>query len=139
LLITMIVAATIIVMSKADIAQKHADERAEWEKRGIGGVITALNSASNEITIAVNGARPIVIGFAPGAVLRRYAQNSVKFSDARPSRFEDLQIGDQVKALGTAGEDRSRFTAEELVSGSFRTIAATVVALDPGRSTILVA
>lgn len=134
------VAATILVMSKADIAKKHAAERAEWERRGVSGVITALNAAFTEITInapTISGARPMVIKFERGAVLRRYAADSVKFSDARASRFEDLKIGDQVRVLGKANEDRSRFTAEELVSGSFRTIAASVVELDTAKSTIL--
>jgi hypothetical protein len=138
---TSFVATTILIMSKADIAKKQAAERAEWERRGVAGVITALNPSSTEITInapANAGTKPIVIALSPGAVLRRYAPNSVKFSDARPSRFEELHVGDQIRALGTVNEDRSRFTAEELVSGSFRTIAATVVELDAAKSTMLV-
>jgi hypothetical protein len=137
---TLFAATSIIVMSKGDLAKKHAAERAEWEKRGAGGVISALNPATKEITINVStaGARPLVIAFAPGATLRRYAANSVKFSDAQPSRFEELKVGDQVKALGTASEDRSRFTAEELVAGAFRTIAATVVSTDPAQGNIVI-
>src|SRR5262245_42117420 len=134
-------ATSIIVISKADLARKHAAERAEWEKRGVGGVITALDLAAKEITITVPttaGAKPMVIAFAPGAALRRYAPDSVKFSDARPSRFEELKIGDQVRALGTGNEDRSRYKAEELVSGSFRAIAAVIVSHDAAENTILV-
>src|SRR5262245_26576268 len=133
-------AASIIAMSKGDIARKHAAERAEWEKRGVGGVITALDPAAKEITITAPttaGAKPMVIAFAPAAALRRYAPNSVKFSDARPSRFEELKVGDQVKALGTANETRSRYTAEELVAGSFRVIAATVVSIDSAKNTFV--
>ena len=128
-------------MSKGDLARKHAAERAEWEKRGVGGVITALDPAAREITIKLStmaGAKPMVIAFAPGAALRRYAPNSVKFSDARPSRFEELKIDDQVRALGTGNEDRSRYTAEELVSGSFRAIAAVIVSYDAAQNTIIV-
>src|SRR5215831_400713 len=135
------VATSIIVISKADLARKHAAERAEWEKRGVGGVISALDPAAKEITInmpTTAGAKPTVIAFAPGATLRRYAPNSVKFSDARPSRFEELKVGDQVKALGTANETRSRYTAEELVAGSFRVIAATVVSIDSAKSTFVI-
>jgi hypothetical protein len=138
---TSFVATTILIMSKADVAKRHAAERAEWERRGIGGVITALNPASREITInalSTAGARPVVIVFTTDAVLRRYSSNSVKFSDARPSRFEELHVGDQIRALGALNEDRSRFTSEELVSGSFRTIAATVVEVDAAGSTILI-
>ena len=135
-------AASIIVMSKADIAIKHAAERADWEQRGIGGLITALAPASREIMVkgpAVAGGKPLVIGLVPNAVLRRYAPDSVKFSDARPCRIEDLQIGDQVKALGSFNEDRTRFTAEELVAGSFRNIVGTVASIDAGQNTIQVA
>lgn len=134
-------ATSIIVMSRDDLARKQAAERADWEKRGTGGVITALDPDAKELTITrqtAAGVKSTVIAFAPGAVLRRYAPTSVKFSDARPSRFEELKAGDQVKARGTSNEDRSRFVAEELVSGSFRTIAATVVAIDPGKNTVQV-
>ncbi len=136
-----LVAASIIVMSKSDIARKHEAERAEWEKRGIGGLITALNPGTKEITInrpAVAGSKPVVIALTPGAVLRRYAPNSVKFSDARPCRFEDLLVGDQIKALGDFNEDRTRFSVKELVAGSFQNIIGTVVSLDPGKNTILI-
>lgn len=135
------IATSIIVMSKADIAKKRATERADWERRGIGGLITSVNPATKEITIKASATvtdKPLVVVLKPGASLRRYAPDSVKFSDALPSHFEELAIGDQVRALGTINEDRSRFEAEELVSGSFRTIAATVAELDVGKSTLLI-
>jgi len=143
-------ATSVIVMRKTDIAKKHAAERAEWEKRGVGGVITALNPATKEITINLgsssgssggsggSGVKTMVIAFTPEATLRRYSPNSVKFSDAQPSRFEELKIGDQVRALGNGNEDRSRYTAEVLVSGSFRTIAAVIVSHDAAQNTVLV-
>ncbi|MBO0724693.1 MAG: hypothetical protein J2P52_03755 [Blastocatellia bacterium] len=135
------VAASIIVMSKGDIARKHAVERAEWEKRGVGGMITAIDPAAKEISIktpSTAGAKPMVIAFAPGTTLRRYAPNSVKFSDALPSRFEELKVGDQVRALGTSNEDRSRFSAEEIVAGSFGAIAGAVVSSDASQSALLI-
>lgn len=134
------IATSVIVMSKADIAKKRATERAEWERRSIGGLITSVNPATKEITIRASATvtdKPLVVVLKPEAVLRRYAPDSVKFSDALPSRFEELSVGDQVRALGTINEDRSRFEAEELVSGSFRTIAATVVESDGGKSSIV--
>jgi hypothetical protein len=134
-----LVADSIIAMSSADIEKKQAAERTDWEQRGVGGIITALNLASLEITIRAHtaaGTKPVVVALASGAVLRRYAPDSIRFSDARLSRFEDLKVGDQVKARGTSSEDHARFTAEELVSGSFRNLAATVVAVDAGRSTL---
>jgi hypothetical protein len=133
------VATSIIVMSKEDLAKKHAVEQAEWEKRGLGGVITALNPEAKEITIVTSstaGSKPLVIAFAPRVVFRRYAPDSIKFSDARISGFEELKVGDQVKAMGTRNEDGTRFIAEQLVSGSFRSIAGIVVSSNPGSGTV---
>jgi hypothetical protein len=68
--------------------------------------------------------------------MRRYAPDSVRFADAKPSSFAELKIGDQLKALGTKSEDGSRFTPEFIVSGAFRNVAATVVSVDSAGNTI---
>src|SRR5262249_47170399 len=36
-------AASVVVMTQADLAKKHEADQAEWRKRGVSGVITALN------------------------------------------------------------------------------------------------
>lgn len=134
-------AATVIVMTKSDLAQKQAAERADWDRRGIAGVITALNPGSREITVSVRGlgAPPkSVIVNAEKAVLRRYAPDSVRFADARPCAFEELRVGDQVRARGEKSPDGGRLIAEELVSGSFRNLAATVKSVDEPHQTILI-
>src|SRR5262245_58024884 len=125
------VADTIIVMSKADLAKKQEAERGDWEKRGIGGVITALDLGSREMTIRVGGlksSKSVVLQLPSEAKLRRYSPESIRFSDARACRWEDLRIGDQVRARGTRKDD-AHFLVEELVSGSFRDFAATIVAV----------
>ncbi|MGH9881149.1 MAG: hypothetical protein ACRD6N_06905 [Pyrinomonadaceae bacterium] len=124
---------TVIVMSKADIAKKQDEERAEWRRRGLLGVITALNPQTKEITVSsrsMGGMQPVVIPVAEKVEMRRYAPDSIKFSDAKTSRFEDLQVGDQLRALGDRSTDGTRFTAEKVVTGSFRTVAGTVTAID---------
>jgi hypothetical protein len=130
---------SVVVMSKAELAKKHEADKAEWQKRGVFGVISALNPATKEITISVHktdGAKPIAI-IASGEVdFRRYAPDSVRFSDAKPSNFIELQVGDQVKALGTKSEDGSSFKAEFVVSGAFRNVAGTVISVDASAKTI---
>jgi hypothetical protein len=127
-------ARAVIVMTKADIAKKQDHDRAEWKRRGITGTIASLNPETKEITLTVRsreGSHPVVIGTAGSTVgFRRYAPDSIKFSDARPGTFDELKVGDQVRALGEKSEDGSRFVPEELVSGSFRTLSGTVVAVD---------
>ena len=61
----------------------------------------------------------------------RRLRDSVKFADAKPSSFADLQPGDTVRALGDKSEDGLHVKAEELVSGAFQTMAGTVDSVDP--------
>ncbi len=132
-------ATSIVVMTQADLAKKHEADHAEWKKRGVSGVITALNPESKEITISVRnreGVKPLVIPASGTVDLRRYAPDSVLFSEAKPSAFAELKVGDQVRALGTKSEDGTRLTPEFIVAGAFRNIAATVISLDAAAKTI---
>src|SRR5678809_32864 len=45
-------AVQVIVMTKGDLAKKQEAERAEWRRRGLLGVITALKPDTHEITIS---------------------------------------------------------------------------------------
>jgi hypothetical protein len=125
-------ARTVIIMTKADLAQKHQHDQAEWQTRGVTGTVSALNAENKEVTITTRGreAKDIVID-ASGADFRRYAPDSTKFADAKPSSFADLQPGDTVRALGDKSPDGTHLKAEELVSGAFETIAGTVDSVDP--------
>jgi hypothetical protein len=126
-------ATSVVVMTQADVAKKHAADNAEWQRRGTTGVIKSVNAAANEIVITQrSGEMTVALG---AAVLKRYAPDSVRFADAKPSEFGALRVGDQVRALGTRSEDGKRFTADELVSGAFRNLALQVVSVDAGANT----
>ena len=121
------------VMSKTDIAQKRERERDEWSKRSVAGTVSSLNATANEITIdsrTPEGPKPIVIAANAQTQFRRYAPDSVRFSDAKPSTFAELKAGDQLRALGTKSADGTRFTPEEIVSGSFQTISGTIAEIN---------
>jgi hypothetical protein len=131
-------ARTIVIMTKADLAQKHQHDQAEWQKRGVVGTVSALNAANKEATITTRGRDPktIVID-ASAADFRRYALDSVEFANAKPSTFAELQPGDTVRALGDKSEDGTHLKAEELVSGAFETLAGTVESVDQAANTVL--
>jgi hypothetical protein len=129
-------AAKVIVVNKqSDIAAKQQQEQADWARRGVGGLVKSVDSAAGTVTITATN-RTIVIHTTPATVIRRYAPGSVKFEDAQPSTLAAIQPGDQVTARGDRqGDD---LTADEIVSGSFRNIAGTVVSADPGAGTLTV-
>lgn len=128
-----VVARTIIVMTKADIAKKQEAERAEWKRRGVLGIISALKPETKEITISTRtmaGQQSLIIPVSDKVEMRRYAPDSIKFADAKPASFEDLKVGDQLRALGDRNPAGTSFTAEKVVTGSFKTVAGVVTAID---------
>lgn len=129
-------AATIVVVNKkSDIDAMQAKEQADWARRGVGGIAKSVNAAAETLTIS-SGARTITIKTTPATVVRRYAPDSVKFSDAKPSTLAAVQPGDQVTARGDRSGDE--VTADEIVSGSFRNIAGVVESVDAGAGTVKV-
>lgn len=123
----------LIVMTKTDLARKRERERMAWRQRSVVGVITALDPNAKEISLltsAPDGAKPLTIKIGEGARFRRYAPDSIKFSDTRASSFAELRLNDQIRALGNKSADGSRFTAEEIVSGSFRILGGVVAAVN---------
>lgn len=126
----------IIAMKQGDIAQKQKAEQAEWQK-GIGGLVKAVDPGASTITIAA-GSRTIVILTTTKTIYRRYDPSSIRFSDAKPSSLDQVHPGDQLRARGDRSADGSEFTAEEVIAGTFRNIAGTVVLVDEGANTVTV-
>jgi hypothetical protein len=129
----------VIVMTKGDLAKKQEAERAEWRRRGILGVITALKPEAKEITISnrtMAGTQSVVVALNDKTEMRRYAPDSIKFGDAKPSDFNELKVGDQLRALGERTEDPLHFNAQKVVTGSFRTVGGVVTAIDPATGEI---
>jgi len=136
-----VLAASIIAMKKADIADKQSHEREEWQKHGTGGLVSSVDAASNTISVslpAVGEKKNVAIHFSKDTVLRRYAPDSIKFDDAKPAPIEQIKPGDQLRARGARNADGTEFTADEIVSGTFRNIAGTISAIDASAGTITV-
>ncbi len=127
-------ARTVVVMTKADIAKKQEAERAEWKRRGVLGIITALKPETKEITISsrtMAGPQSLIIPVSDKVEMRRYAPDSIKFFDAKPASFDELKVGDQLRALGERKPEGTAFEAEKVVTGSFKTVAGVITAVDP--------
>jgi hypothetical protein len=136
-----VVAASVIAMKQTDIAMKQSHERDEWQKHGVGGLVSAIDAAGGTIKISTNAlgaAKDVSIHVSKQTVLRRYAPASVKFDDAIPSAIEEIKVGDQLRARGTRSADGTEQTADEIVSGTFRNIAGMINAIDASAGTITV-
>jgi hypothetical protein len=128
-------------MKQSDVATKQQQQREEWQKRGIGGLVSAVDPAAGTVTISVTalaGSRKVGIETTKNTVIRRYATNSVKFDDAKPSKLTDIHPGDQLGAHGSENADGTEFAAEEIVTGAFRKIAGTVSAVNAADNSLTV-
>jgi uncharacterized protein DUF5666 len=134
-----IAALEVIVMARTDIEARRQQDQQDWQKRGLGGIVSSVDPASNSVTISVtgfSGKKDIVIRSASNTVIRRYAPDSVKFDNAKPSTLAEIHPGDQLRARGDRSADGSSMQAEEVVTGSFRNIAGTVISFDANSGTI---
>jgi hypothetical protein len=136
-----LLAVSVIAMKKADLAEKHAHERAEWQRNGVGGLVTAVDAAAGTLQIdtsALGANKHVTITTTQGTVLRRYAPGSVNFDEATAAPLAQIKAGDQLRARGSRSADGNSLAADEVVSGSFRNIAGTVAAVDANAKSITV-
>src|ERR1700719_664986 len=135
------VAVGVIAMSRSDVEAKQQSDREDWQKRGIGGLVSSADPSTGTIIISVTaqgGKKAIAVHTTNNTILRRYAPDSISFDDAKPAPLKQIQPGDQLRARGTRSADGSEFAAEEVVSGSFRNIAGTIATIDANANTMTV-
>jgi len=136
-----VAAAQLVVMSKADLAKKQEAERNEWRKRGVSGIVKSVNPSTREITVSSRSlagqSQSVIIPVTDKVLLRRYPPDTVpKYSDAKPSKFEEVKVNDQLRALGDKSADGTHLTAEEVVFGTFKIAGGTVTAIDAANNQI---
>ena len=130
----------IIVVSQSDIAKKNAAERAKWAG-GVKGIVSAVNPTAKEITVTsrslMGASQAVIVAVTDKVAMKRYAPGSIpKYAEAKPSKFEQVQVGDQLAARGDKSADGMRLTAEEVVSGSFKIVGGTITSIDPATNEI---
>jgi len=134
-----VLAASVIAMKKEDISQKQARDREEWQKHGAGGLVSSVDPATNTIIVslpAIGEKKNLTVHLSKDTIMRRYAPDSVKFDDAKPSTLDQIKPGDQLRARGSRNADGTELTAVEVVSGTFRNIAGTISSIDSSAGTV---
>ena len=120
----------IVVISSRDIARRNEAEKLDWQKRGIAGLAAARDGGPLKVEIrSPQGTRTAMVTVTEKTKIRRYAPDSVKFTDAIAGRMEEIAAGDQVRARGVKSEDGSAITAEEIVFGTFVTRLGPITAI----------
>lgn len=134
-------AKTIYLISKSDIEARRKKETEEWRTRGITGRVTTYNPQSQALTVSIRGLMgetSITVKPKEGVEFLRYAPDSVEFSQARKSTFNEIAPGDSIRALGTRSADGTEFVAEKIVTGAFVTVGGTISAIDEAKGEVTV-
>jgi len=118
----------VIVMQAKSIEQWKEADKAEWQKRGVAGVVK--EKKATELVLKGAGENTYVVTLKPNATFKRYPAESVKFADAKISKLEEVQVGDQLRARGEKAADGKSVTADEVVFGTFVTRAGIIQSID---------
>ena len=130
-------ATRVIMIKSTAIAERNQTTQADWNRRGSGGIVTAVDPSDGAISIS-SGTRKITVDTKSSTIYRRYAPGSVKFEDAKPGALADIHPGDQLRVRGDRSTDGLTVTAEEIVSGSFKNLSGTIVSLNPAGNSFVV-
>jgi hypothetical protein len=136
-----IAALEVIVMPHSDIEARHQQELQDWQKRGIGGPVSAVDPAAGTVTITTSslaGKKTIVVHASKTTVIRRYAPDSAKPEDAKVITLREVNVGDQLRARGDRSADGGEVTAEEIFTGIFPQFPALIKSIDASAGTLSV-
>jgi co-chaperonin GroES (HSP10) len=89
-----ITATIILAMKKADVEAKQQSDRQDWQRRGVGGVVTSVDTAAGSVAVSTASFREkkiITIHTTPKTIVRRYAPDSVKFDDAKVGTLAEMK------------------------------------------------
>lgn len=128
---------TLMLRTKADLAEMAKKEEEDWRKRGTTGNLASVDAAAKTFTIK-SGAKDIVVKPADKVEYMRYSPDSAKVADAKPSSFAELKPGDEVHILGNKSPDGTSITAEKVVFGNFPQLAATIKSINPATGEMVV-
>lgn len=133
-------AARIIAIKKADVTKMQEAETQAWAQ-GVHGLVKSVDPQTGVIVVSVRTGtqtKEVTINITKATVLKRYAPGSVSFNQAQAAPIDAIKPGDQLSARGTKNADGSAMAADDVVSGSFRSIPGTVLSVDAAASTISV-
>jgi hypothetical protein len=121
-----IITTAVYLVKGTDLAEQQAKQRAEWQRRGIAGRVKAVDTASGEITPKAD------------ARFLKYSAESARYADAVESSIGQISPEDMIQALGDKSEDGASFSAEELITGAFQTVAGTVKSVDAAKNEVVI-
>jgi hypothetical protein len=134
---TGIAARSVVLMSARELEQHHQAEASAWQK-STAGIVASIDATAHKLTVTSRtpeGPKPVTVD-ANAAQFTRYSPETPK--TPKQSAFTDIQPGDQVKVIGEKSSDGATITAQKVYSGTFKSVAGTLVsASQDGKSLVV--
>ncbi|MBE7542694.1 MAG: hypothetical protein HS123_10035 [Solibacteraceae bacterium] len=127
-----VLASSVVVMSQDAVAAARAREQAEWRTKSVAGTVVRVDEAERRLILRARGTedKEWTAAVPEAARILRYAEDSIRFADARPAGLSDVRVGDQVRVLGERDEAAGTVTAARVLAGSFRTLGGEITRVD---------
>jgi hypothetical protein len=121
------------VTPRANIDAVQKKELAAWEAGSLYGVVSALDKKARVITLAVttgDNSTSYYIDLSPNVTYWLFPRNAIRLSEAVPGSLERVARGDTLYVRGTKSDANQKFVASFIVSGGFRSFAATIESVE---------
>ncbi len=133
---------TVYLVKSSDVQAKLEKEKQEWITRGISGRVKEVDAEGKVITLEMPSiagtSSSVEISPKEGIKYLRYAPNSIKYKDAVASSIAEIKKGDMLRALGDRSEDKKSFKAEQILYGSFLTVAGKVKSVNAEKNEVTI-
>jgi Domain of unknown function (DUF5666) len=133
-------ASRVVAIKKADVTKMQQSQQEEWAQ-GVHGLVKSVDAAAGVIVVSVRAGlvtKDVTVTVSKSTILKRYTSGSVSFDEAQPAPIDTIKPGDQISARGTKNADGTALTADAVISGSFLSVAGTVISTDTTASTVTV-
>jgi hypothetical protein len=131
----------VIVITRSAVAAVSSQISQDWQKRGIAGIVSAVDPATGTVTISIPSLaekKTVTIHTTSSTIIYRYAPDSAKPEDAKAIPVQGILAGDQLRVRGNRNADGSEITAEEIYTGVFPQFTGTIKSIDASAGTLSV-
>ena len=123
----------VFVTPRREIDMEQQKALGAWQADSLYGVVSALDRNTRRITLAVSlGGKTTMytVDVSPDAAFWLFPRNTVRLSDGVTGSLDRIAPGETVYVRGKKGDANQNFVASLIVSGGFRSFAATIESME---------
>jgi hypothetical protein len=123
----------VTVTPRREIDAEQKKELAAWQGDSLYGVVAGVNREARRITLAVSAGDKTAthsIDVSSNAAYWVFPHDTIRLRDAVPGSLDRVATGDTLYVRGTKRGASQTFAASLIVSGGFRSFAATIESME---------